>query len=446
MRSRSITGPVLLVLIGFIFLVNNIWRDTNLWAMALDYWPILLIVLGVIGLMEVLYHASRGVANPPRPLAGAGVFWIVMLVAFFNWAGNHGNLHFGPWSNGGINVLGTNYSYDVNATGDSKGVSRVVLDNLKGTLSLKGDDGGEVKVSGKKSILAFSKGDADRANEESPLKVERQGDLLIVHADDPKGSKMLSVSADLDIAVPKGLDVEVRGRNGDLTIDDVSGAVSVEAGKGDVRISNVGKDVKVGSNRGNLIRITDTKGKVDLEGPRGGDVQLENIGDEVTIKGEYTGDLEFQRLAKPMRFQSKHTDFRVEAVPGDIKMDSGDLTLTNLIGPVRFTTSSRDVHATDVSGGLELSVEHGDIEVTQTKTPLAKMEIHSGSGDVTLAIPEKAGFDIDGKTGHGEVSNDFGDPLKTEQEGRAATIKGKQGSGPEIKVTTDRGGVTIKKS
>jgi len=446
MKSRSITGPVLLVIIGFIFLVNNIWRDIPLWSLAWDYWPVLLIVLGVIGLVEVLYHASRGEVNPPRPVAGAGVFWIVMLVAFFSWAGNHGNLHFGPFTNGGINVLGTDYTYDVSATGASQGVSRVVLDNLRGNLSLKGQDGGDVQVSGKKSVRAFSKTDADKANDESPIKVERQGDLLIIHSDEPRGSRMLSVSADLDITIPKGLDVEARGRNGDLTIDDISGAVSVESGRGDVRVSNIGKDVKIASNRGNLIRVTDVKGKVDLEGPRGGDVQLENIADEVTIKGEYTGTLEFQRLSKTMRFQSQATDFRVEAVPGSITMDSGDLKLNNLTGPVRFSTSSRDIDATDISNGLELKIKHGDINVTQTKTPLSKMELQTGSGDVTLAIPEKAGFDIDGKTGHGEVSNDFGEPLQTDTQGRAATIKGKQGTGPEIKVGTDRGTLTIKKS
>jgi len=396
MKSRSITGPVLLVIIGFIFLVNNIWRDIPLWSLAWDYWPVLLIVLGVIGLVEVLYHASRGEVNPPRPVAGAGVFWIVMLVAFFSWAGNHGNLHFGPFTNGGINVLGTDYTYDVSATGASQGVSRVVLDNLRGNLSLKGQDGGDVQVSGKKSVRAFSKTDADKANDESPIKVERQGDLLIIHSDEPRGSRMLSVSADLDITIPKGLDVEARGRNGDLTIDDISGAVSVESGRGDVRVSNIGKDVKIASNRGNLIRVTDVKGKVDLEGPRGGDVQLENIADEVTIKGEYTGTLEFQRLSKTMRFQSQATDFRVEAVPGSITMDSGDLKLNNLTGPVRFSTSSRDIDATDISNGLELKIKHGDINVTQTKTPLSKMELQTGSGDVTLAIPEKAGFDIDG--------------------------------------------------
>jgi DUF4097 and DUF4098 domain-containing protein YvlB len=445
-RSRSITGPVILVVIGFLFLLNNLGRNIPFWSLAWDYWPVLLIVIGVIGLVEALYHASRGVPNPPR-MAGVGIFWIVMLVAFFSWAGNHGNIHFGPFSNGGINILGTDYEYDVNATGASQGVSRVVLDNLHGNLSLKGQEaGGDVKVSGKKSVRAFSRNDAEQADRESPIRIERQGDLLIIHADEPKSSHMLSVSADLDITIPKGIDVEARGRAGDLTIDDIGGDVDITGGHGDIRLSNIAKDVKVEATRGGLIRAVDIKGKVDLEGPRGGDIQLENVQGAVTINGEYSGTLEFHGLAKPLHFQSQKTDFRLEAVPGNITLDLGDLKMSNVTGPVRFQTSSRDIEATDVTVGLEIAVQRGDVEITQTKIPLPKLDIHSHNGDITLAVPEKAGFELDGTTKHGDVSNDFGDPLKSEQDGRAASIRGKQGTGPQITIGTDRGTVTVKKS
>jgi DUF4097 and DUF4098 domain-containing protein YvlB len=444
-RTRSITGPLVLVVIGFLFLINNVWRDVPFWSLMWDYWPVLVIVVGVIGLVEALYHASRGVVNPPRPLAGVGVVWIVMLVALASWGGNHGNFHFGPFNNGGINVLGTDYEYDVNAVGASQGITRVVLDNLHGNLSLKGQDaGGDVKVSGKKSVRAFSKTDADRADRESPVRVDRQGDLLIIHADEPKSSHMLSVSADLDITIPKGVDVESRGRTGDLTIDDIGGDVEINSGRGDVRLSNIAKDVKVDSTRGGLIRAVDIKGKVDLQG-RGGDIQLENVQGQVTINGEYSGTLEFHALAKSLHFQSKSTDFRLEGVPGNITLDLGELKMTNVTGPVRFQTGTRDIQATDVSGGLEISVQRGDVQVTESKM-LPKLEIHSHNGDVTLAIPEKAGFELEGTTRQGEVSNDFGDPLKSEQDGRAASIKGKQGNGPQINIGTDRGTLTVKKS
>jgi DUF4097 and DUF4098 domain-containing protein YvlB len=444
MKHRSITGPVLLVVVGFLFLVNNVWRDVPFWSIAWQYWPLLLIVIGVIGLVEALYYASRGYPNPPRPLAGAGVFWIVMLIAFFSWAGSHGNVNIGPFTRG-IHILGADYEYNVSETGVSTGVTRVVLDNLHGSISLKGGDGGNLLVSGRKTIRAFSRADADRADQQSPIKMDRQGDLLIIRADDPRNSSMLSVSADLEITIPRALDVEVRGRTGELTVDDIGGDVDVTSGRGDLRLGNIGKNVRIEGTRGGLVRVTEVKGKLDVTG-NGGDVQIENVQGPVTVNGEYGGTLEFHALAKSLHFTSQRSDFRVESVPGNVTLDLGDLKMANVVGPVRFRTGTRDIEVTDVTNGLDIAIEHGDVEVTQTKTPMPKMDVHTRNGDVTLAIPEKADFNLDGSTSRGDVTNDYGDPLKTEQEGRAASIKGKQGSGPEIRLGTDRGSLTVKKS
>jgi hypothetical protein len=445
MRPRSITGPIILVVIGVVFLLNNIWRDIPLWSLLGDYWPVLLILMGVVGLVEVLYHVSRGAAPPPRPMAGAGFFWIFILVMFAVWGGTRHGIHIGRIDAGGVSILGTDYEYDVNANGDAQGITRVVLDNIHGNLALKGEDGGDVKVTGRKTIRAFNRSDADRAHQQSQIRVERQGDLMLIRAEEPKSMRMLSVTTDLDITIPKGLNIEARGRSGDLTIEDMGGLVDISNGRGDVRLNAIGKDVRVESSRSGLIRASDLKGNLDLEG-RGGDLQIENVQGQVTINGEYSGTLEFRGLARPLHFQSSRSDFRAEQIPGSVTIDLSEVKLQNVIGPVRFQTGSRDIQVTDVTNSLELTVDRGDIQVTQTKTPLPKMEIRSRNGDITFAVPEKAAFELDGRTGQGEADNEFGSPLVKETEGRSATIKGRVGSGPQITLSTERGKLSVRKN
>jgi DUF4097 and DUF4098 domain-containing protein YvlB len=431
-------------MIGLLFLVNNVWPEVSLWSLAWNYWPLLLILLGVIGLVEALYQAARGVPNPSRPFGGAWIFWVVIFITFFNWTGGNIGNHFVPFANGGIHILGTDYTYPITQNSVASGVTRVVLDNLHGTLSLRGDQGNEVKVAGHKTVRAFSREEADQADRQSPLRVDRDGDRLIVSVTDPKGSNMLSVSSDLDITIPRGLDVEISGRNGDLTVDDIAGSLDI-AGRGEIRLTNIGKDVRIESTRG-LIRATDLKGKLDVKGS-GGDVQIENVADEVTVHGEYGGTLEFHALAKSLHFISERSDFHAEAVPGNVTFDSGDMKMSNVVGPVRFKTGTRDITVMDVTNGLEIAVQRGDIDMTQTKLPLPKMDVHTHSGNVTLAIPEQSAFDLDGRTAHGDATNDFGDPLKADDQGHAATIRGKQGAaGPDIQIGTDRGNVTVRKS
>jgi DUF4097 and DUF4098 domain-containing protein YvlB len=445
MRPRSITGPLILVLIGVLFLLNNLGHDIPIWSYLVDYWPFLLIGMGVIGLAEVLLHVSRGSTLPPRPMSGGGVFWIVVLcIILATWGASRNGIHIGRINtSGGISMFGSDFEYGVDANSSAQGATRLVLDNIAGDVTLHGGDGGDLKVTGRQTVRAFNHSDADRANRASQVHVERQGDSLVVRIDEPAHSGLLSISTDLDIVAPKGLDVEARGR-GDFSIQDMAGAVRVTGSRGDVRLANIGKDVRVEAARGGDVRAEGVKGSVDLQG-RGGDVQMENVEGQVTINGEFSGTLEFHALAKPLHFESSRSDFRVERIPGSVTMDLGDLKIDNVVGPVKFRTGSRDIDASDVTDSLELNVDRGDIQVSASKSPLPKMDVHSRNGNITLTLPDKAGFELDGKTGAGEIDNDFGSPLETKNDGRSAAIKGRVGAGPILEVATDRGTLTVKK-
>lgn len=444
MRPRSITGPLILVVIGVLFLLNNLGHDIPFWSYLSDYWPFLLIGIGIIRLAEVLFHFSRGSTLPIRSSGGAWIFWTFVFCACLAiWGGANG-IHLGRINApGSVSILGSVFDYGVTASSPADGVTRLVLDNINGDLTVHGDDSSEVKVTGHKTVRAFSRNDADRADKETAVHLERQGDSLVLRADEPTHSGMLSISTDLDIVVPKGLDVEARDR-GDINIEDMAGTVSVTQSRGDVRLSNIGKDVRVEAARGGLVRAASVKGTVDLQG-RGGDVQLEDVAGQVTINGEFSGTLEFRNLAKAIHFESSHSDFRAEQVPGSITMDLGNLKMDNVVGPVKFRTGNRDIDATDITNSIEFNVDRGDIQVAESKAPLPKMDIQTRNGDLTLTLPAGAPFDLDGRTGAGEGNNEYGEPLSNHSDGRSAYIRGKVGNGPQVVLVTDRGTLTVKK-
>ncbi len=444
MRPRSITGPLILLAIGVFFLINNLRPDLISLARIGDYWPFLLIGAGVIGLIEVLFHATRGAVVPPRPFYGAGIFWILVVGLVISTASRNRGIHIGRFDAPGISVFGSDYDYDVNITESPRGVTRIVLDNLHGNLALKGEDAGDIKVSGRKTVRSFNRNDADHANQQTQIRVERQGDLLLIHSDDYGGPRFMQITTDLDITVPRGISIESRGRNGDLSIDDIDGSVNLSAGRGDVRLTHIGKDVKIESSRSGEIHATDIKGGFDLQG-RGSDIQLDTIAGPVTINGEFGGTIEFRALAQPMRFASSHTEFRAEAVPGSITMDLGDLKLANVAGPVYFKTTTRDIQATDVTNGLELAIDRGDIQVDVSKTPVPRIDAHTHNGNITIALPEHADFQLDGSTNQGDAGNQWGD-LQQSSENRSASLHRRSGSGPMITIQTNRGDLTVKKS
>lgn len=441
---RSITGPVIVVTIGVLFLLRNLRPDLPAFSLIGSYWPFLLIAAGVIGLVEVLFQAGRGDAIPSRPFGGAAIFWLIVVCAFLAMLGRHNtSINFGDFDTGRVAILGSDYDYDASLKASPEGATRLVIDNIRGDLTVRGDGSDAVSVSGHKIVRAFSRSDAEKSNEQTPVRIEHQGDQLILTSTDSVSGRA-RVSADLEIAVPKSMAVEIRGRAGDISIQNVDGAVLVSSGRGDLTVQDIGGDVRVESSRGGSLRASNLRGAFDLSG-RGGDVHIQGIAGPVTVSGEYSGSLEFSALAKSFRFQSSRTEFSAEAVPGAINMDLSDLRLENVSGPVRFHTSSRDIEARQITNALDLSVDRGDIKVDASSGPLPRIDVHSHNGDISLLLPAKTPFQLDGSTAQGEVENSFGSPLDVRSSGHSSSVTGGTGSGPEIKASTDRGTLSVRK-
>jgi DUF4097 and DUF4098 domain-containing protein YvlB len=272
-----------------------------------------------------------------------------------------------------------------------------------------------------------------------------QGDRLVVRTNEDHVPNNQRMSCDLEITVPRGMAVESRNASGDHQVIDVEGDVEITSSRGDVRLSRIGGNVRMDISRSDLIRAMDIKGRIDLQG-RGSDVELENITGQVTINGAYSGTLDFKNLAKPLQFQgTRGTELSAQAVPGRISMDLGEFSAKDVTGPIRLVTRARDIKLEQFTQSVELETERGDIEITPGKLPLAAIEARSGAGKIELLLPEKASFQLDATAQRGDAVNDYGPPIQKEVEGRAATLRGKSGDGPTIKLTANRGWISVRK-
>ena len=60
MRRRSFTGPLLLLLIGGLFLWRNLHPEAPVFDLLAQYWPFVLIAWGLLRLVEVLVWSREG--------------------------------------------------------------------------------------------------------------------------------------------------------------------------------------------------------------------------------------------------------------------------------------------------------------------------------------------------------------------------------------------------
>src|SRR6476620_10444644 len=119
---RSFTGPLMLLVIGSLFLWHNLHPDARLFDAVARYWPFVLIAWGLIRLVEVSFWRREGV----RGSFSGGEVVLVILICLAGsgiWAAReHGPRFWGP----GIEIWGQDYDYPISATASAAGMKRVV--------------------------------------------------------------------------------------------------------------------------------------------------------------------------------------------------------------------------------------------------------------------------------------------------------------------------------
>ncbi|HEX8985468.1 MAG TPA: DUF4097 family beta strand repeat-containing protein [Bryobacteraceae bacterium] len=457
MRRGSLVGPLLLIGIGIWFLMSTLRPDLPLLDMAARFWPFLLIAWGLLRLIEIFVWAARGNTVPGPGISG-GEWTLVVFVCLIG-SGLYMANHYRPWGNFGVihanrvEIFGHSYDYTIPESKTAAGkATRVLIENMRGNARVTGGDVTDVTASGRKTIRSLQEKDANAADKQCPVEVTAQAEQIVVRTNQDRVTGEQRVSTDLEVTVPRGMTVEVRGREGEIEVAELNGGVTVSSDNAQVRLQNIGGNVRLDLRKSDLIRGNGLKGSIEVDSGRGRDVDLDTVAGEVVLTGSYSGDLQLRNLAKALRIQAPNTDLRVARVPGQLHMDLGQLSGNNLVGPIRLASSrARDVQLDQFTDSLELVLDQGDISLRPTHVPLAKIDARTRNGRVEIALPPNAKFDLKAVTDRGEISNEFGSALKTTSEDgdgehrRGGSIVGSLGPGPSIVVQTDRGSLTVRK-
>ncbi len=450
MRPRgSITGPLILIAIGVLFLIHAISPDFRIGEILAQDWPFLLIAWGVIALLEVAIRAARGAPIPVNGISGGGwlLVWLICIAGLITFEARRPDNwwhHIG--FERGVQAFGEEHDYSVNPIQKSVGKTpHIVIENFRGDAKIAGTDTTDLVVSGHKTIRAFEARDADNANTQTPVNVAVEGNTIIIRCNQDKAGSRTPVTTDLDLSVPKGASIEATGTVGDFDISSLTGAVDISSDNAGVRLQDIDGNVKIDTRRSDLVRCTNVNGTVDLRG-HGTDVELAKIAGQVTVSGDYSGTVSLRDLAKAVRVENMRTQLDIQQVPGEIRLDRGSLTVQNGIGPMKLTTQSTDVSVDGLTNEVEMTVDKGDIDLRPGRLPLGKISVHTRSGNIELALPQSANFALTASTDHGEIDNEFGEALKERTEGRGARLEGAVGSGPDVNLVTDRGSITVRKS
>ena len=444
---RSLAGPLILIVIGVLFLLRNLGVHIPVWHFFGRFWPVLIILWGVVALVEHFTALRHGYQT--RSLGGAGIFLLILIVIFglaahhssdVNWEGMRDQIQIDDDFGG---MFGTAYTFDdtMEQSFPAKGSLRVVCD--RGAITVTPSDGDTLRVVVHKKLYAKSQDDANKYNEGTKPQITVNGTSVVLNAN-TNGAGDHGVSADMEIFVPRDAALDIASKRGDVNINGRKADVKLAVQHGDIALNEITGNTVVNLDRGS-IRGTSLIGDVAIDG-RIDDATLEDVQGAVKLNGDFFNNIRLSKVTKSVEFKSARSDITLASVPGDLEISGDSLRGTDVGGPMKLVTRSKEIHLEGVTGDVEVENSNGDVEVhPAAKLPMGKMLITGKRGDISLVLPANAGFQVDATTRRGDITTDFGG-LKIDSSSGGSRATGTVGNGAaKLQINADTGDIRINK-
>lgn len=442
-RRGSVFSGLVLILFGVLFLLHNYRGAIPLGRLVTHWWPILLILWGLVKLYERTAAQRAGSTGGPFITAGE----IFLVLGLLSLVGIVALGDFIPTKIDSPDIfVGNEYSYDFDLAPRAVRVNtRITIHNGRGDITVRTADAAEIRVSGKKRPHGWSENDAQRIAGSAKPEIVQNGDGYEIRTPD-FDSASSRVAIDLDVVVPKKSTLTIRNERGNIEVSDVGPELSVSTQHGDVEVRGAAADVDVEMRRGD-VKISDVKGDAKISG-KGGQVEVVNAAGGLTLDGEFYGPIRAEKVARGVRFISNRTDLTLTRLPGHLETASGNLEIFDSTGNLTLRTREYNINLENVTGKIKVENRSGDIQARFVSSPKEDIDITNSSASIAISLPASSAFQIVADSRSGEITSEFEDSSlkKTATESGDAHLEGSVGArGPKITLKTTYGSISLRK-
>ena len=441
-RSPLLRG-LLLILLGGIFLLYRFDRDLGIGHLLARYWPVLIILWGVSRLAEHLMPRQESAARPAFLSGGEAALLVAVIVVLCGMAAVdiiHRRL-----PNLDINMDFTEpYTQTQNVAPQTlpPGAHLDIRTN-RGSITVHAGSGNELSVTENKSAPGPNESFAQDLMRRADVSVvEESAGYYTIHSSGPDGR----VTINLDVQVPKDVQLSATANHGDISVTGVGGPVHVEAHDGDVEIHDAGAGVTLAMQKGDA-HIMGVTGDVSVAG-KGSEIEIGNVTGDATINGNFYGPIRANNIGKTLQCAAQESQVTLEHLVGKMMLDSGQIEISGTAGSAKISTRRKDISVEDVAGRLDVADTHGDVQVRYLKPPREEVNIQNETGEVQLSLPANSNFEIAAASAKGEAQSDFaGASLNVASGDEAGAINGRVGTGgPKISIATTYGTIHLRKA
>jgi hypothetical protein len=452
-RRGSIVGPILVIAIGVLFLLVQTHKlpADRLWNWFGNYWPLLLIGVGTVVLIEwgvdQLLHRNDSQPYFRRSIGGGVVaLIIVMIVLGLVFEGIHdgGRQFFAH--NFDLNqedidqFLGDKHESDQTIAQAFPVLGTLSVDNPRGDVTISGtSDDNQIHVIAHKEIYTRTDSDAAAKAQQLNPNLTSSGTQMALVLPAIEGARV-----DLIITLPSNSGQTVIANHGDIHLTGINGPVTLTANHGDMEVSGIAGPVSAHiQNAKSSFTAEGINGPLNLEG-RGDDVTITAVDGPVSMQGDFFGSTHLERLRGGFKFHSSRTDFQIARLDGEANFTDDDLSADQAVGPVVLSTRNRNITLDRVTGDITVTNRNGKVDLTSAP-PIGNLTVENRNGEVSLTLPDQASFHVTAETSDADIENDFSLPVVENNNRKSVT--GTVGKGNStIKITTSQEDVAIKRA
>jgi len=466
-RRGTTTGTIFwgltLIAIGALLLARNFGYGIPIWGVLVRYWPVLIIVWGLLKLVD--FYRMR---NDPdrRPVFSGGEIVMLILVLFAgsaitaaaNISPEFGRFFdfttdFDFWD-----ITGSTYRYTEHHELAAKPGATIRIFNLYGSVDVKPVAGDQIILDVDKSVRAASQTEADERAKDFTFSIQDQsgtyrilsnrdesvfggGDIRVgIHI----GNERQRYKSNLTIQVPKKAQLDLTNKYGAVAVTglednesisnkfgitslhDITGSVTVTTGYGSVVLENVSGDANV------------TNGYASTT--------LRNIGGKVNVENKY-GSVDVQDVKANAFVQNRFSVVNAQRIAGNLTVQgrNNSVDIDDVGGSVDVETSYKNLTVRNAKGAMRVANRHGGVDIEFEQSPKNDIRVNSEYSSVTIEIPAGSGFMLDAQTRFGEIDSEF-DSATAAYAGRTQNLHTQQGSGgPRIVIETTHGNIRVQK-
>ncbi|MBV8781761.1 MAG: DUF4097 family beta strand repeat protein, partial [Phycisphaerae bacterium] len=375
-RRRSIFGPLVLIVIGVLFLLHHAFPYLHFGYLFRAYWPLLLIAWGLIKLFENV--SARRSGDTSRPFMSGGE--VAVLVVFLVFAGlvfafdriheRFPDVDFGDtWSESGSPIT---EDLPVQKVSPNAPIS---INTPRGDITVFADEDNELRVIATKTVRSSSEDESRRRGRQITVTMNATNGGWDILPSVPSSGRRARI--DFEVHLPKKVSLALQTGNGDINVNGVQGTINATSLNGSLEIRDSKGNVTGTVQKGD-VRMSNIEGDVHLQG-HGNDVSVSGVKGNADIDGDFLGSIEVDNVSEATRFNSSRTDLSVLRLQGRLEMDSGSLQISDVTGNVKLNTRNRDIEIDNVVGRIDLTDAHGDISVSLKKAPKDEITIANES-------------------------------------------------------------------